>query len=282
MTTSFVPVTCIEQLPEPAQHAIVNLWNAFWPQVDIRDPDACWLWKGKIGSLGYGLFNHAGFSTHAYRIAWMLLNPSFPTGNGSLIRHTCSNPRCCNPNHLRIGTHKENAQDRIEAGTQLRGSESHLSKLTESIVYNILCEHARDDVPPTILAEKYGVYYGTVSNILERKTWTHVPLPPDWKGFRTARQLGKARDRKGEKVERSRYTAEQVYQMRVDFLEGKTATDISKSFGVCPTTIPLILKGRTWKHVPFPPEWTSYDEIKECNLAAWRLRKGYKTNCNKN
>lgn len=53
------------------------------------------------------------------------------------IRHMCGNPACCNPEHLKLGTSQENAQDRDDHDRTHRGEAHHLAKLTESIVRDI-------------------------------------------------------------------------------------------------------------------------------------------------
>lgn len=38
-----------------------------------------------------------------------------------VIRHLCNNPQCSNPNHLEIGTHWDNAQDKVKSGRSGKG-----------------------------------------------------------------------------------------------------------------------------------------------------------------
>jgi len=267
MTPSIGPVASITELSSETQLAFVNLWNDFWSQVVITDsPDDCWLWKGEKLSNGYGSFKHAGISVHAYRIAWMLTHPDAPTGNGLCLRHRCGNRPCCNPNHLSRGTTKENAQDRTTHGTQTRGSTHHNSIFTEEQVYAILCDHA-DGVPATILAERHGVGYDTIWQILTRKQWLHVPLPANWKGYKSSWELKATRTPLGSAVRTSRYTEEQVYQMRVDFLNGATAASLGRKYGGEVSCIVYAIK-KGWQHVPYPPGWDDYKAISKRNVLA--------------
>ena len=56
---------------------------------------------------------------------------------GYLVMHTCDNPNCINPNHLRLGTHRDNMLDRQLKGRTRKGSENGKAKLTEEQVYHI-------------------------------------------------------------------------------------------------------------------------------------------------
>lgn len=78
----------------------------FWSRVDVSI-SGCWNWTGPIATDGYGKCRQ----THAHRIAYILTYG--PLKKGQNVLHSCDNPRCCNPDHLRIGTHTENAADMI-------------------------------------------------------------------------------------------------------------------------------------------------------------------------
>jgi hypothetical protein len=87
------------------------LENRFWEKVDMQGPDDCWEWTASTDRDGYGKFK-AGKMYQAHRIAYYLATNEDP---GDLcVRHTCDNPPCCNPAHLRLGTNDDNAHDREE------------------------------------------------------------------------------------------------------------------------------------------------------------------------
>jgi len=88
-----------------------NTQDSFWRKVDIKGPDDCWNWlAGKSGS-GYGSFEYEGKTRNAHKLSWEFTNGPVPAG--LLVCHKCDNPACCNPSHLYLGTHSDNACDKI-------------------------------------------------------------------------------------------------------------------------------------------------------------------------
>jgi len=84
----------------------------FWRMVDKRGPDECWPWLGSIGTkMGYGLLNVEGRSISAHRFSFLLYYGEIP--GGAHILHTCDNPPCVNPTHLRSGTNADNVADKV-------------------------------------------------------------------------------------------------------------------------------------------------------------------------
>lgn len=88
--------------------------------VEEMDVNQCWLWqgytkspnKGNPWAYPYGLFFYRGKHLNAHRVVWMLFNGPIP--EGLVVRHKCDNPPCVNPNHLELGTHKDNTKDMLE------------------------------------------------------------------------------------------------------------------------------------------------------------------------
>lgn len=83
----------------------------------------CWemtgfRWKSRDweGGSGYGMMSYRGKNMRANRLAFMLWKGPIPEGH--VVRHTCDNQCCCNPDHLVTGTQKENIADCIKAGNQ--------------------------------------------------------------------------------------------------------------------------------------------------------------------
>ncbi len=97
-------------------------------------------------------------------------------GNVNQVLHSCDVPCCCNPQHLWLGTHQDNVDDKMRKGrhvagrTSKRGSANGNSKLTEAEVRHI----KRREMPGTEYAVLYSVSTAVVSQILTGKTWNHV------------------------------------------------------------------------------------------------------------
>lgn len=85
----------------------------FWRKVH-RTP-TCWEWTGSTGKNGRGEIEigrrgEAGYRRmKAYRFSWELHHGPIPPG--MLVCHRCDNPRCVRPEHLYLGTQKQNAAD---------------------------------------------------------------------------------------------------------------------------------------------------------------------------
>lgn len=80
-----------------------------------REPGDCWDWLGAKGEAGYGKKTHESRDVLAHRWIWGQLFGPVP--EGLVISHTCGNPGCVNPHHLRAITQAENC--RQGAGTTL-------------------------------------------------------------------------------------------------------------------------------------------------------------------
>lgn len=83
-----------------------------------KDLLGCWEWTGAKRGRGYGAFKVNGKIVYAHRYSFELHWGKL--GHRSLVvRHTCDNRLCCNPNHLIMGTAKENTQDAIHRGRHI-------------------------------------------------------------------------------------------------------------------------------------------------------------------
>lgn len=91
--------------------------SRFWAKVKIGQEDECWEWQGGTSS-GYGMTtvrrNGRSVPTQAHRAAFVLTKGEIPAGY--VVMHSCDNPPCVNPAHLRTGTYAENTRDCINKG----------------------------------------------------------------------------------------------------------------------------------------------------------------------
>lgn len=108
----------------------------------------------------------------AHRISYMLANGAWP----NVTLHSCDLRSCCNPQHLRSGTHKENTQDCIAKGRFPQGSRSGMSKLSEEAVRELRSRNIYWGCR-TAWAAEFGVDQTTISEVLLNQTWKHVEIP---------------------------------------------------------------------------------------------------------
>lgn len=107
---------------------IANTKQRYWSKVSIKGEDECWDWLASLSSVGYGAFSIKNIQYSSHRIAWEFTNGKIP--EGKLVLHKCDNRKCCNPNHLYIGTHSDNICDAI---TRNRGGFKAKPKYDTSI-----------------------------------------------------------------------------------------------------------------------------------------------------
>lgn len=154
-----------------------SLADRFWRKVVKKSDDDCWEWSGTILGNGYGQIRSGGKEGKkilAHRLSYELNKCEIP--DGLVVMHTCDNRKCVNPNHLGLGTYKDNTQDCWQKG---RGSVNVIARIGAMNGRAVVNE---DDVryirssndPLKQMAERYGVSVGAIDKIRQRKTWTHI------------------------------------------------------------------------------------------------------------
>lgn len=157
-----------------------SIKERFWEKVDVRGPDDCWNWTAKVDRDGYGRIGtggHYGTMLRAPRYSY-LLHYGVDLGN-QWVLHSCDNPSCVNPRHLRIGDAHDNNQESFDKGRRINfrasGEDNPSSKLTTKQVKEIRRRYAQGGISQTKLGAQYGVGQTIVSSIVLRKSWKHIP-----------------------------------------------------------------------------------------------------------
>lgn len=169
--------------------------TSFWARVDKTS--SCWLWRGPTN----GRYGRIGRRTYAHRASYELAYGQIP--RGQFVLHRCDTPLCVRPDHLFLGSAKENSEDAKEKGRVAsgdrhgtrtrpesrarglrhgtrthpeaisRGEERPMAKLTEQQVREIrtMCDLGEKR---SLLARRYGVTVTVIRRIANREGWRHV------------------------------------------------------------------------------------------------------------
>lgn len=160
----------------PRKYTTEERIAAFWSKVnkDGSIPEhrpelgKCWEWGGRTNRDGYGQFRNYKIVENSHRFAWRLHNGDI--AEFLKICHKCDNRKCCNPNHLFIGTHQDNMADMYAKGrnNQVKGENHPSHKLTDKQVEEIRTRYASGNVRQVDLAKEYNVIQPHISRIILR------------------------------------------------------------------------------------------------------------------
>lgn len=139
----------------------------FW--VRVEQSDGCWLWTGQRDKDGYGHVWYGGIGQVASRLAWELTHGPIPAGYFAL--HSCDNPPCCRPDHLFLGTSRDNIDDMLSKGRQTSGERNGRAKLTLDQVGEIRRRYATEHIRQVDLGREYGVTQTQISVITRGEQW---------------------------------------------------------------------------------------------------------------
>jgi hypothetical protein len=142
----------------------------------IKADQGCWEWFGHKHNYGYGQFRLKSRKyMYAHRASWIIHFGEIP--KGMHVLHKCDNPVCSNPDHLFLGTAKDNMLDAIKKRRHptmgKSGEENHMSKLTKEQVLGIR-KMVSSGFKHKPVAEKYGISVSHVSTIVQHTCWREL------------------------------------------------------------------------------------------------------------
>jgi HNH endonuclease len=165
------------------QHPLMNkpsreeFEKRFWERTTRRPPlpgqaIGCLCWTGTIrkrdgyGQVGWGRNN----LLKPHRVAFEFTRGVVLTSNEHVL-HSCDNPPCVEPSHLRIGTHRDNMADMAKRGRhhKLRGDSAPWSKLNSEAVRIIRAKEG--EISTAALGELFGVTVQHIRTIQRGKAW---------------------------------------------------------------------------------------------------------------
>lgn len=137
----------------------------------------CWLWVGCLDNNGYGRLSRCDRVLYAHRMSYLKYNGEIP--QNMEVCHRCDVKRCCNPDHLFLGTHSDNIKDMYSKGKgntggytlpAFEGSKNPNAKLKEEDIDRIK-DLFDEGYRQKYIAEMFNITQGHVSSIINNKKW---------------------------------------------------------------------------------------------------------------
>lgn len=152
-----------------------TLAERFWEKVDKETtPTGCWVWIAfRHPKNGYGRIIVNGRVEQAHRVSWRI---ALGEPGELQVLHKCDNPPCVRPDHLFLGTHQENMDDKVAKDRQTHigaptGAENGMAKLTGPCVEEIRAKYSDGLATQKELGRQFGVSRTTISLIVNNKRW---------------------------------------------------------------------------------------------------------------
>ena len=136
----------------------------FFAKVGAPDANGCMPWRGAINSGGYGHIRWGGRVVEAHRVSIFLSTGLWPADH---VLHSCDNPPCCNPAHLRESTHHENMLECSAKGRNRTPRPGNgYRKLGDEALAEIRRRFASGETNKSALAREFGVTAPRIRQVL--------------------------------------------------------------------------------------------------------------------
>jgi hypothetical protein len=151
----------------------ISITDRFWRGVIKSDDYTCWEWIKNKNAGGYGRISISGKIISAHRLSWEIHFGPIP--DDMCVCHHCDNRSCVNPNHLFLGTYKDNNNDMVSKGRHhpCIGEKNPKAKLKETDIATII-KLNKSGFDALTISRKYSVTSNNIRHIINGKSWKHL------------------------------------------------------------------------------------------------------------
>lgn len=163
----------------------MDIKSRFWSKVKRGASHECWEWTAYCNPQGYGRVKYGGRNDGAHRVA-LIISGSLPTCERPHALHSCDNPKCCNPSHLRWGTNGDNVRDTFSRNfAHVAANRERVAKMGREVVLKaqmarrVITKERADEIRAFYSAGKtqrecaahFGVSKSMVHELLSGRTY---------------------------------------------------------------------------------------------------------------
>jgi len=146
-----------------------DIIKRFMEFVSINSVSGCWEWNG-VTRQGYGRFHKDGKMRTAHRVSYEI---HIGSAMDLLVLHKCDNASCVNPDHLFLGTQRDNVLDMVSKNRHksLKGSKNPNAKLDEAKARKIRDFYADGGTSYAKLAREFNVSPKLIELVVKNLMW---------------------------------------------------------------------------------------------------------------
>jgi hypothetical protein len=147
--------------------------DRFWQKVAKSSPDQCWEWTAYVNADGYGWMRLAGESRPTHRVSAVLHKLIDSISSPMHVLHKCDNRKCCNPDHLFVGTNADNVADKVAKNrcgfSRQHGESNGMAKLTNKQIGQVRGLYFASCFSQSQLAKQFGIKQPHISRIVNKQ-----------------------------------------------------------------------------------------------------------------
>lgn len=143
--------------------------DRFWSKV-FYSIDGCWYWIGALNHDGYGQLSIKREVFRAHRLSYSIHKGDL---EGKQVLHSCDNPACVNPDHLRLGTQRDNMGDMALRNRSSHGERKRNAIFTDNLI-RIIREAAAYGHRQRAIARYFRCHHKSINSIVNRTQWKRV------------------------------------------------------------------------------------------------------------